>query len=138
MKKLGLVLLSGALLFGLTACGGSEEEETKAPATEQTEKETVETASASGGEEFTLTATNWEFASDKELVVKKGTKVTLKLVNKEGMHKVGNEELGFDLDANKPVEFTAEKAGEYELICSVVCGAMDDHEAMKITLKVIE
>ncbi|OLS41325.1 hypothetical protein [Bacillus sp. MRMR6] len=138
MKKLGLILLSGALLFGLTACGGSTEEETKAPATEQTEKENVVAASASGVEEFTLTATNWEFASDKELVVKKGTKVKLNLVNKEGIHAVGNEELGIDLAANKSVEFTADTTGEYELICSIVCGALKDHDDMKIKLKVID
>lgn len=133
MKKLGLLLITGALTLGLAACGGAEEE-TK---TEKTSEETVE-ASSSGAEEFTLTATNWEFSSDKELVIKKGTKVKINLVNEEGMHTIGNEELGINLTADAPAEFTAETTGEFELICSTICGATEDHDAMKISLKVID
>ncbi|MBP2241586.1 heme/copper-type cytochrome/quinol oxidase subunit 2 [Cytobacillus eiseniae] len=146
MKFLGVMLLTGSLTLGLTACGGTEEEETKAPdvseeTTPQQEEAVEETAtseSPSDIEEFTITATNWTFTSDKELTVKKGSKVKLTLVNEEGVHTIGNEELGFDLNANEPVEFTADTAGEFELICSTICGAMDDHEAMTITLKVTE
>jgi cytochrome c oxidase subunit II len=133
MKKLGLLFITGALTLGLAACGGAEEE-TK---TEETSEETVE-ASSSGAEEFTLTATNWEFSSDKELVIKKGTKVKINLVNEEGMHTIGNEELGINLTADAPAEFTAETTGEFDLICSTICGATEDHDAMKISLKVID
>jgi|UPI00068D3424 cytochrome c oxidase subunit II len=134
MKKLGFLLLSGALTFGLAACGGTEETAN----TKKSSEKTVETASTSGVEEFTITAKNWEFSSDKELTIKKGSKVKLNLINEEGIHTISNEELGIDLKADAPVEFTAEKTGEYELICSTVCGAEDDHKAMKLTLKIVE
>ena len=140
MKILGILFLAGSLTLGLTACGGTEEEEAKTPdVSEETTAQQEETStSASGVEEFTITATNWEFSSDRELNVKKGSKVKLNLVNEEGVHTIGNEELGIDLSANTPIEFTADTAGEYELICSTICGAMDDHEAMKISLVVSE
>jgi len=146
MKRFGLFLLATAITLGLAACGGTEETETSATSEETTTQgettttqgETAEEATSTDAEEFTLTATNWEFTSDKELVVKKGTNVKLNLVNKEGVHTIGSEELGFDLDAKAPVEFTAETVGEFDLICTTICGASDDHEAMKITLKVVE
>lgn len=135
MKKLGLFLLTGALTLGLAACGGSDEE---ARTSDGSEENTAQATSGSDVVEFTITATNWEFASDKELTIKKGAKVKLKLVNEEGMHTIGNDDLGIELKADAPAEFTAETTGEYELICSTVCGATDDHEAMKISLKIID
>lgn len=137
MRKLGLFLLTSALTLGLAACGGTEEE-AKSDVKEETTAQTADTTAASDAEEFTITATNWEFSSDKELVIKKGTKVKINLVNEEGVHTVTSEELGIDLSADKPSEFTAEKTGEYELICNTVCGATEDHEAMKIALKIID
>lgn len=136
MKKFGLILLTGALTFGLVACGGAEED-AKSDVKETT-AQTADTTTASDADKYTITATNWDFASDKELVIKKGTKVALHLVNEEGVHTISNKELGIDLSADKPSEFTAEKTGEYELICNTVCGAADDHEAMKITLKIVD
>jgi cytochrome c oxidase subunit II len=143
MKTLGILLLTGALTLGLTACGGTEEAETSKVSEETTTQEetteaSTESETAADVEEFTITATNWEFTSDKELTVKKGTKVKINLVNEEGMHTIGSEDLGFDLNANEPVEFTADTAGEFELICSTICGAMDDHEAMTISFNVTE
>jgi cytochrome c oxidase subunit II len=134
MKKFRLLLLMGAILFGLAACGGADEE-----AAPKEEAETNESAaSATDVEEYTITATNWDFSSDKELTIKKGTKVKINLVNEEGMHTISNEDLGIDLKADAPSEFTAEKTGEYELLCSTICGATEDHEAMKISLKIID
>ncbi|MFE8698772.1 hypothetical protein ACFYKT_21025 [Cytobacillus sp. FJAT-53684] len=139
MKILGILFLAGSLTLGLTACGGTKEEAKTPDVSEETTDQQDETStSASGVEEFTITATNWEFSSDRELNVKKGSKVKLNLVNEEGVHTIGNEELGIDLSANTPIEFTADTVGEYELICSTICGAMDDHEAMKISLVVSE
>ncbi|GHI01105.1 cupredoxin domain-containing protein [Neobacillus kokaensis] len=132
MKKIGLVLFTGALTLGLAACGGSDE------GSSAKQEKSVETATAASGDEYTITAKNWEFSSDKELVIKKGTKVKINLVNKEGVHTISNDELGINLTADKPAEFTAEKTGEYELQCSTVCGATEDHEGMKISLKIID
>lgn len=125
MRIIGLLLLTGALTFGLAGCGGKDEK----PAAQ---------SSAGAANEYTITAKNWEFSADKELVIKKGTKVKINLVNKEGLHTIKNDELGIDLTADKPVEFTADKTGEYELKCSTVCGATEDHEGMKISLKIID
>lgn len=140
MKKIGVLLITGALTLGLAACGGTEE--AKTPETDDvttSEKEDVkDEVTETGAQEFTITGNNWEFSSDKALVVKKGDKVKINLVNAEGVHTIANEEIGLEVKADAPGEFTAEKAGEYELICSTICGAMEDHEAMKMTLKVQE
>jgi cytochrome c oxidase subunit 2 len=140
-KNLGLLLLTGALVLGLTACGGTDKETKTSNASEKTttqQADTAETTTASDVQEFTITGANWKFSSDKELVIKKGSKVKLTLVNKEGVHTISNDKLGINLKADVPYEFTADKTGEYKLICSTVCGAMDDHEDMKIPLKIIE
>ncbi|HLO12178.1 MAG TPA: cupredoxin domain-containing protein [Pseudoneobacillus sp.] len=142
MKKLWLFLLAGALTFALAACGGADKAATKATDDNQETAtqtdDSTEATSASGAEEFTITAKNWEFSSDKELVIKKGTTVKLNLVNEEGVHTITNKELGIDLTVDKPAEFTADTTGEYELHCNQICGAMEDHEAMKITLKIVD
>ncbi|WP_077620712.1 hypothetical protein [Bacillus sinesaloumensis] len=133
MKKIGLFLVLGLLTLGLVACGG-DKEETNVKAQEETNSEVA----SADAEEFTITATNWEFTSDKELTIKKGSNVKLNLVNEEGVHGISNDELGIDLKADKPVVFTADTTGEFELLCSIFCGATKDHEAMKLTLKVVE
>jgi len=134
MKRLGLFLVTSALTLGLVACGGTDEKTNTPDVNEETSNATT----ATDVEEFTITATNWDFSSDKELIIKKGTKVKFNLINEEGFHTIGNDELGIDLSADAPSEFTAETIGEFELICSTICGAMDDHDAMKISLKIID
>lgn len=136
IKKLGLLILAGALTVGLAACGGSDDEAKSAEASEETTA--ADATTATDVEEFTITATNWDFTSDKELTIKKGTKVKINLVNEEGMHTISNEELGIELSDKKASEFTAIETGEYELICSTICGATDDHEAMRVSLKIID
>ncbi|MFD2446977.1 hypothetical protein ACFSO7_23850 [Bacillus sp. CGMCC 1.16607] len=142
MKKLGLFLLTGTLALGLAACSGTDEETKTSDVSEETTsqpaEETVEETTASDVEEFTITAKNWDFSSDKDLVIKKGTKVKINLVNEEGVHTINNKDLGIDLSADKPSEFTAETTGEFELICNTICGATEDHEAMKISLKIVD
>jgi cytochrome c oxidase subunit II len=137
MRKFGVMLLSGALTLGLAACGGAEETKVDDAKTSET-VDVKDDAAQTGAQEFTITGNNWDFAADKELVVKKGEKVKINLENAEGVHTIANEELGLDIKADAPGEFTADKAGEFELICSTICGAMEDHEEMKITLKVQE
>jgi cytochrome c oxidase subunit II len=139
MKKLGLLFITGALTLGLAACGGTEEEASTPEVSEETSTSQEETVEATGDvQEFTINASNWEFSSDKELVVKKGTAVKINLVNDEGMHTIGNEELGINVTADAPAEFTADTTGEFDLICSTICGAMEDHDAMKISLKIVD
>jgi cytochrome c oxidase subunit II len=139
MKKLGLLFITGALTLGLAACGGTEEEASTPEVSEETSSSQEETVEATGDvQEFTINASNWEFSSDKELVVKKGTTVKINLVNDEGMHTIGNEDLGINVTADAPAEFTADTTGEYDLICSTICGAMEDHDAMKISLKIVD
>jgi cytochrome c oxidase subunit II len=139
MKKLGLLFITGALTLGLAACGGTEEEASTPEVSEETSSSQEETVEATGDvQEFTINASNWEFSSDKELVVKKGTTVKINLVNDEGMHTIGNEDLGINVTADAPAEFTADTTGEFDLICSTICGAMEDHDAMKISLKIVD
>lgn len=130
--------LTSSLALGLVACSGETEEKTDSVAndTNQTETEMVEVEA--GDKAFTITATNWALESNHELVVKKGDNVTINLVNEEGYHGIKLDEFGFSIDGDGESSFTANEIGEYTIYCSVVCGGTEDHEAMKITLKVVE
>ncbi|MGN7456129.1 cytochrome C oxidase subunit II [Paenibacillus pasadenensis] len=88
-----------------------------------------------GVELLKVTASN-DFVFDKqEYVVKAGQKYKLVLHNKSGIHGLGIEELGIDLQGDTmEQEVTFDKPGRYEMHCSVMCGI--GHADMKSTLVV--
>ncbi|MFD0713912.1 cytochrome C oxidase subunit II [Paenibacillus sp. GCM10027626] len=74
---------------------------------------------------------------EKEYRVKKGEPVKLKLVNKSGIHGLAIADFGIDLNGDKlEQEVTFDKAGTFEMHCSVGCGV--GHNDMKTTLIVEE
>lgn len=81
-------------------------------------------ASGGGGEKsFTVKAKNFEF-DQPEIRVKQGDKVKITLNNAEGFHGFAIPDFNVDIKENNgTAEFTADKAGEHEFQCSVVCGA---------------
>jgi cytochrome c oxidase subunit 2 len=76
---------------------------------------------AVGENELRFVATNFSF--DKpEYRVKAGETLTLSLKNQLGTHGVAIEELGIQLMEGDTVEYTFDKPGEYNVVCSVMCG----------------
>lgn len=81
-------------------------------------------------------AVNFAFNKDK-YYVKAGKEVTIHLTSKEGTHGIAIPDLNVSIDEpNGTVKFTPTKPGEYEMVCSVFCGA--GHGDMKATLVVVE
>jgi len=77
----------------------------------------------SGDKAFTVKASNFEF-DITEIRVKQGDKVKITFVNAAGVHGIGIPDLNIDIkDNNGVVEFTADKVGEFEYICNIMCGA---------------
>jgi cytochrome c oxidase subunit 2 len=154
MKKILAAILGLTLVFGLAACGSKPDASAStSPAATSSGAASTPAGSASvspsasaspavsaspsaGGaaQAVALTATNFKF--DKtEYKVKKGQPVTITLKNGEGMHGAEIKEFGVNLKKDgESATFTPDKAGTYNIQCSVMCGA--GHAAMKSTLVV--
>lgn len=113
MKKLmctaGLLLAAAIVASG---CGGGGDKENASPA---------QGAAAGEVKAFTIDATNFAFGPN-EIKVNKGDKVSITLVNKQGNHSIKIK--GYDkvIKGKQTVTFTADKAGEFEFDCDIMCG----------------
>ncbi|MWV45118.1 cytochrome C oxidase subunit II [Paenibacillus sp. HJL G12] len=128
MKKwmtLGLTLL---LVFALSACGSKTNSNTSGNTSSSGG------TSAGGTQEIKVTATNFQF-EPAEIKVKKGDKVKITLENKEGAHGLEISDFNVNLQKDGSAEFTADKAGEHEFHCSVMCGAGHDSMVGKIIVE---
>lgn len=127
MKKwmtLGLTLM---LVFVLSACGSKTNNNTS-------NESAGGTTGAGGTQDIKVTATNFQF-QPAEIKVKKGDKVKITLVNKEGAHGLEIPDFKVNLQKDGSAEFTADKAGEHEFHCSVMCGAGHDNMVGKIIVE---
>ena len=92
-----------------------------------------------GTREVKVEAKRWAFDPSR-IVVKKGEKVRLVVTSVDVKHGLGLEAFNInqDLPPQQPqtIEFTPDKAGEFEFHCTVFCGA--GHGEMKGTLVVQE
>ncbi|WP_281886741.1 cupredoxin domain-containing protein [Paenibacillus sp. YYML68] len=87
---------------------------------------------AAAGPSLKLAASNFKF-DQAEYTIKAGEKVTVSLINKEGLHAVEIKDTNVKLDNNnKSMEYTFDKPGEYEIYCSLPCGT--GHADMKAKL----
>ncbi|MGE7090680.1 hypothetical protein ACQKII_04325 [Lysinibacillus sp. NPDC048646] len=73
---------------------------------------------------------------EKTFYVKASEEVTLSLKSEEGVHEVNVEGLNVNLDKDGSVKFTPEKSGEFNIVCSVFCGA--GHGDMTAKLVVVQ
>ena len=82
--------------------------------------------------EINVVAKQFSFTPDT-IIVNKGDKVKLILTSEDVEHGFAISEYGinekFSKENSALVEFTADKAGEFEIRCSVVCGS--GHSGMK-------
>ncbi|GIP28004.1 hypothetical protein J23TS9_31340 [Paenibacillus sp. J23TS9] len=121
MKKTLAFVLSCMLLLVLSACGAAKEDASTASSG-------VSDTGVAPSEELVIKAKN--FAFDKqEYHLKKGVPVKISLDNEQGTHGVLIPALELQLDnKHKSMVVTPEKAGTFEMTCSVMCGA--GHTAM--------
>ena len=114
-RRFGLILVSSVLALSLVG---------SAVAADQAAPGTVH--------EITMTARDYEF-DPGVITVKKGEKVRLIITATDREHGIKIE--GYDIDqvlnsgVPTTIEFTADKAGEFEFKCSVYCGF--GHRKMK-------
>lgn len=119
MKKTIVYLFALIVVLVLAACAKDDDKNTgAAPAA----------GPATG--ELKITATNWAF-DQKEYKVKKGETIKVTLDSKEGAHAIKIDKFG-EVGTNKSKDITFDKAGTYEIICSIPCGS--GHAAMKAKL----
>jgi cytochrome c oxidase subunit 2 len=96
-------------------------------------------ASASAPRVIAITAKRFEF-NPKEVTLKKGETVTLRLTTADVTHGFFQKELGIDLEIEPgktaEVTITPKVAGSYTIICDHFCGS--GHGNMKMTVAVQE
>lgn len=104
-------------------------------AVEEEEEEEIDLANVETTQNVDIIATDFEFNEDT-WYVKAGEEVTVTLENEEGTH--GIAIIGLDVALSEPGEtvFTPTEAGEYQIVCSVFCGA--GHGDMQSKLVVLE
>jgi len=108
------LILSAAMIA--TGCGGGQSESSPSPSASQP---------AAGGDgaaqAITVNAKNFEF-DQKEIRVKQGETVAITLKNTQGNHGLKIEGYDKEVKNNQTVTFTADKAGEFNFECSIMCG----------------
>lgn len=129
LKMLGLAV--GVSMI-ISACGGNSDN----AGSNSGSGNSGSGQSASTGEtkSFTIKATNWDF-EPKEIRVNKGDTVEIKLINEEGLHDILIKGYDKTIKDNETVTFTADKAGEFEFICNIFCGAGHDDMIGKLIVE---
>jgi cytochrome c oxidase subunit 2 len=117
-----------ALIVVLSACGSKTPDASpaaSAPTTSVSATDAAPVTETGKTEEITVTAKNFDF-DKKEIHVKKGDKIKLTLVNGSGAHGLEIPDLGVKLASAGTTEFVADKAGEFEYNCALMCGTGHD------------
>jgi len=107
------VALAAAMIA--TGCGGKDEN--SAPS-----GSSANTSASEADHVITLNASNFEF-DVKEIRVKKGETISIKLVNTQGNHGVLFNGYKKEVRGNQTITFTADKEGEFSYVCSIMCGS---------------
>ena len=119
------ILLSFIVVF-TTACGGGD-----SAGNGETDSATGSDGGTDSGATVDIVATNWSF--DQENYTAPAGEITFHLTNKEGMHGIQIEGTDVNIEGDGSATATLEP-GEYQIVCSVVCGA--GHADMVSTLTV--
>ncbi|MEC0092933.1 cupredoxin domain-containing protein [Paenibacillus macquariensis] len=116
MKKVLVLIISCMLIMTLSACGGDN-------SSANSSNSGVSDTGVAPSEEIVIKASNYTF-DQKEYHIKKGETVKIVFENVSGNHGVLIPGLEIQLDKKHPSKvITADKPGEYEIMCSVFCGA---------------
>lgn len=116
MKKVLALIISCILLMTLSACGGDN-------SSSNSSNSGVSDTGVAPSEEIVIKASNYAF-DQKEYRIKQGETVKIVFENDEGNHGVMIPGLDLQLSKKNPSQvITADKPGEYEIVCSVMCGS---------------
>jgi cytochrome c oxidase subunit 2 len=135
MKKRSVYLVFTTLLAAsLLFAGCSSNDTADAGAGQEAGSADVAKEGATGETvDIVLTAKNFEF--DQEVYeVPLGATVNVTIVNDEGYHTAMIEGYKVDVKPDNTMTFVADKAGEFQIICSTMCGT--GHADMKSKLVV--
>lgn len=113
-KRLLAAGLLAAGVLALAGCGGGGKEQAAGSASPA--------AGAGEGKAIEIKATNWAF-DQKEIRVKQGETITISLTNEQGLHNILIKGYDKTIEAGKPVTFVADRAGEFEFVCNIMCGS---------------
>jgi cytochrome c oxidase subunit 2 len=119
------------VILVLSACGNNtnNDQASQDPAgTTAASPDSTSSASAGQAVEIKLMAKDFEY-DQKEIHVKKGDKVKITLESDDGGHGFTIPDYNVKIDGNGSAEFTADKSGQFEFHCSVMCGS--GHSTMK-------
>jgi Heme/copper-type cytochrome/quinol oxidases, subunit 2 len=120
MKKwlgtLGIVL---TIALTMTGCGGGGDKDTKDTAASSSTEASEGTGATKA---ITIDAKNFEF-DQTEIKVNKGDTVSITLKNSQGNHGIELKGYNKEIKGDQTVTFVADQAGEFEYLCSIMCGA---------------
>ncbi|WP_274363429.1 hypothetical protein [Paenibacillus thermotolerans] len=119
MKKLWMFLLAAALVGALTACGGGSKDASGDAAQDVSDVD-IDAQATGATVNLPIDAKNFQF-DQEEYRVKAGETVNLTFTSSEGMHGLQIKGIDVDLQDGQGTTFVAEE-GEYEIVCSVMCG----------------
>jgi len=126
MKKLITLSIAVAIVLTLSACGGNKENAGG-------NSNASGNGDASAATEVKIVASNWQF-DQAEYRIKKGEPVKLTVESKEGAHGIEIPDLKVNIGINQSKVVTVDKAGTYDIMCSIPCGT--GHANMKAKLVV--
>lgn len=133
MKKIIVAIMALTVIFTIAACSKKEEVKPSATPTPAASPGAVATPASGSAKELKITATNWKF-DQAEYKVKAGETYKVTLASTDGAHGVKASGINLEVGTNKTVEYKFEKAGTYDIQCSIPCGA--DHGKMKAKIVV--
>jgi cytochrome c oxidase subunit 2 len=148
-RKISLLFLAVLIVVSLAACGSSNKkadapktksESTQPASTQPTpktsdQKNTTEEIKPTGKTvEITVTAKSFEF-DKKEIDVQAGDQVVIHLVNADGAHGFAIDEFGVNLKGGETATFVANKKGEFQYYCSLMCGVGHDKMIGKLVVQ---
>jgi cytochrome c oxidase subunit 2 len=116
LGTLGIVL---AIALTMTGCGGGSDKDTKGSAAESSS--TAATEGTGATKSITIEASNFKF-DQPEIKVNKGDTVSITLKNTQGNHGIKLKGYDQEIKGDQTVTFVADKAGEFEFYCSIMCG----------------
>jgi cytochrome c oxidase subunit II len=130
-SALFLALVAIAAVLALSACGSKNNNDGAASsspsASAPAASASASSPAASGTtQEFTITATNFQY-DKQEIKVKKGDTVKITLKNDSGNHGFEIKDYKVNIKGGETATFVADKAGTFDFNCSIQCGSGHDN-----------
>lgn len=119
MKRMIALIFAASLIAVLSACGGGGDNSS---------------ADEANAREIVIKASNYKF-DQETYVVKKGEPIKLVMVNEQGNHGIEIKDFKVKVDARKSQVFTPNKTGEFDILCSIMCGPGHDDMVSKLIVE---